>query len=80
MQRKILLPPRKVLCIIVHYILGAQSWGAGKFFRGSGSLFFFQAAPAPASYIFLSGSGSCVVLRLRLLNYFFLKQIKITIV
>ena len=43
-----------------------QGWGAGKFFSGSGSWLFFQAAPAPdffsqaapASVFFSSGSGS----------------------
>ena len=43
-----------------------QGWGAGKFFSGSGSWLFFQAAPAPdffsqaapAPGFFSSGSGS----------------------
>ena len=29
-----------------------QGWGAGKFFAGSGSWLFFQAAPAPAPDFF----------------------------
>ena len=33
-----------------------QGWGAGKFFSGSGSWLFLQAAPAPD--FFPSGSGS----------------------
>jgi hypothetical protein len=39
---------------------GGQGWGAGKFFSGSGSWLFFQAAPAPAPapVFFSSGSGS----------------------
>ena len=43
-----------------------QGWGAGKFFSGSGSRLFFQAAPAPDFFpkrlrllvFFSSGSGS----------------------
>ena len=44
-----------------------QGWGAGKFFSGSGSWFFFQTAPAPKEpktpgsdrlLFFSSGSGS----------------------
>ena len=42
-------PLSKVCCIyIVHTIRVNQGWGAGKFFSGSGSWLFFQAAPAPA--------------------------------
>ena len=36
-----------------------QGWGAGKFFSGSGSWLFFQAAPAPVFFPRCSVSGFC---------------------
>ena len=49
-------------------ILFSRGWGAGKFFSGSGSRLFLQAAPSPAPHFFSkaapapgffsSGSGS----------------------
>jgi hypothetical protein len=43
--------------LTLHTFTLHQGWGAGKFFIGSGSLHFFQAAPAP-DFLSPSGSGS----------------------
>ena len=51
---------------IAYLVQILQGWGAGKFFSGSGSGLFFQAAPAPNFFpkwlrllvFFSSGSGS----------------------
>ena len=52
----------KTILILSIYIY-LQGWGAGKFFSGSGSWFFFKAAPAPDFFP--------KRLRLRLLVFFF---------
>ena len=42
----------KILTPMIQYILIGQGWGAGKFFIGSGSWLFLQAAPALAPDFF----------------------------